>query len=101
MARKFDTRRADKLLTRVIIISSVIMLIYFLYTLTQEQYVMKSYLDGVASCLTNDEGCIRIWHNYLNDFRNTQFVSAVVGIGLPIIYFLGSRMLNYLFPKSK
>lgn len=100
MARKFSTQNTNKLLTRLVILASVLSLAYFAYLLTQDSEVNRIYSDRVATCGTGQEWCYAICHNYLANFRAAQQWSAIIGVGFPILFFGGKALLNYIVPEQ-
>ncbi len=101
MARKFDKTRFNKLVEKIVIIITLISAVYFIYLLTRDGAVNQTYLERIRTCGTGDEVCYAIWHGYLNDFREAQKWSLIVGLGLPSLFFGGKALINYLAPEQK
>lgn len=99
MSRKIDTKRLNKIITILVIIISLVSLAYFAYSFTQESYVSSTFTESIHTC-DGESWCHQIWQDYLNDFRQMQMASGLLGIGLPIIFFGGKLLFNYLFPHK-
>lgn len=100
MTRKLDTNRLNKLIERIVIIVSLLFVGYFLFSLTREDYVIRTYTESIGTCSIGQEWCFDIWHGYLDDFRNAQLWSSIIGFGLPVVFFGGRALFNYLVPVT-
>lgn len=100
MARKVNYRNINKLLTSLVILISIVSFSYFVYLSSMSDSVSRNFVENIGTCSTIDrENCVRIWQKYLSDFRTAQLWSGVIGIGLPIIFFGGKVLLNYIAPE--
>jgi hypothetical protein len=101
MARKFNSHNTNKLLTRIVLLVTFLSLAYFAYLFIRDAEVNRTYLESIGTCGSGEEWCYAIWHKYLDDFRSAQQWSAVIGFGLPILFFGGKALINYIAPEHK
>lgn len=101
MTRKINTGNLSKLINRAVISVALLAIIYFIYLWPKEASVMKAFTDGIYSCPGGMESCYAIWHKYLNDYRNAQIYSAFFGFIMPIIFYVGKAIFNYIYPEVK
>lgn len=97
MPRKLNKKRIGKLIERIVIFVSSASVLTFLYLLSQKNHVTKTYLQGSSQCVPgSDVRCLSIWINYYDNFMHSFIWSAVIAVGLPIIFFGGRALFNYL-----
>lgn len=84
----------------VVILVSVISMAYFTYLFTQDTVVNKIYLNRIDSCSDGQELCYAIWYKWLANFRLAQLLSAIIGISLPVLFFGGRALVNYIAPET-
>ncbi len=98
--RRLDNKRLYRLAKIIVLIItsiSAILAIYWLYLLESntllhswESFCTKSptYLD-----------CMSLGMRQINNVQNMFDKASIVAIGLPIIFFGGTALFKYLFPK--
>ena len=101
MVRKLNTKNLYKLVERIVLSIAVLAIIYFIYLWNTEEAVMSAYIAGIYSCPNGLESCYTIWHDYLSNYRAAQMYSAFFGFVLPILFFVGRMIVNYVFPVEK
>jgi len=101
MTRKINYKNLEKLSTRGVIIVAVLSIIYFVFLWSQESSIMQNYSDGIALCPGGMESCYAIWHKYLHDYRSAQLWSGLIGFVVPIFYFIGKIIFNYVYPQTE
>jgi len=106
MKRKIDSNRVYKLVRFIVILISVLSIIYslfFAFTLNKRE---KMAIDSKEECLIvyydNDNKqsfCSFYWKNFMEE-NEVMDKSFWIGIGLPIVFFGGKALINYVAPKK-
>lgn len=103
MSRKFHSDRLYKVLKIAILIVSIPLLLYAIYwSLKYEGYAHQMYLEyGKCADMLPAEECAKIWFDdTLSPLQTTLWFSWVLGLGLPILFFGGKKLLDYVYPKK-
>jgi len=101
MSRKINFQRVNKLLNIIVIGITIISLTYFTFLGIKESNAIRMYSEGVNWCSFGQEWCYAFWHKYLSDYRNAQLWSLIIGICLPIVFFGGKAIVNYITTEDK
>ncbi len=101
MARKFNTKNLKKLVERTVLFVALLAILYFAYLWIREDSVMQAYSSGIDGCSTGMESCYAIWHQYLTDYRNAQVYSGFFGFIMPVLFYLGKMLVNYIYPEVR
>lgn len=113
MKRKLDTKRLDKLISKIIkTISVFFLLLFFLGIYYYNFRVPEMYQERVERCdrmypsdnmynVTSGGVCILEASKLWDFWMNVTVYGFVIAFFPPVIYFGGKRLYNYLFPVQK
>ena len=106
MAREFRGDRLYRILKWVVIVVSVISLAVAIFGLINYDETSATFSEEIGKCFNIDDkiyqaDCTRIWNGYLDGAYNQIHWSLIIAIGLPILFFGGTIIYNYLLPKKK
>jgi len=102
--RKFDKSRAYKLVKILVIGITTITGLYGFYVLylLQSDSILKSWEETCKNYPdTTNFSCMGVGLDQINEMQNLMDKSLVIAFFLPIIFFGGSALYRYLFPKSE
>lgn len=106
MKRQFRGDRLYKIVKIIVLIISFISLIYAFYVQSQLPKISKTFVEEMHNCTrmfsdNNPEKNCKMWNEYLSGANNAVVFGYLIGIGLPLVFFGGGVLINYLFPKEK
>jgi len=99
MTRKINTRNLNTVLEVVGISVALLAIVYFIFLWTREDSIMNAYSVGIHLCPSGMESCYAIWHKYLDDYRNAQMYSGFLGFVVPVMFYAGKMLFNYIYPE--
>ncbi len=107
MVRKINTDRVYKLVRNIVVTISILALIIGSYYALNFNNFSAKYLAEHDKCFDNYWETIKrvpefcsFYMNELSRIYHTIWISILVGIGLPSIFFGGNYLVNYLAPKE-
>jgi hypothetical protein len=107
MDRKFRKDRFYKIVKAIVNIVTAFCLILGILLFIKKEQTTLYFLDGHTKCIEENKGneeLIRIFcDNYLDlltDFEKQLVRYWIIGIGLPVIFYGGGFLINYLYPKK-
>jgi len=101
--RKFNPARLYKLSKIIVTIISVLFFIYFVFLLVRYDQASQVRSDLLHKCIppVPSSICIDLFNKNLQDYENAMKLSALLGIGLPILFYVSITLYRYLFPLPK
>jgi len=101
MKRKIDTNRVYKLVRGIVVIVSAIAIligVIWLITFNKNMEIFNGYL---TRCLREGLTTCGYEFSLMSNYKNTIYCSFLIGSGLPIIFFGGKALINYIAPVVK
>jgi uncharacterized membrane protein SpoIIM required for sporulation len=107
MTRKIDFSRVHKVVRFLIIIISVLTLLIGIYSTIKIPELLKLQEESYITCLAKFEHSpdqhyyCSVFLEMNNDVFKIMTYSLFIGIGLPIVFFGGGKLINYFAPVAK
>jgi hypothetical protein len=101
MTRKFNAKNLNKLIKGTVIFIAFLAIAYFVFLYFKEDSIMEHYSSGIEGCPSGMESCYAIWHKYLDDYRKAQLYSGLFGFAMPLFFYIGKKIFNYIYPEIK
>ena len=108
MARKLDTARTYKVLKFIVLTVSILSLLVAIWSTIRFDSAYEVTRDILDSCLdfeyktgTSYTNCEADYSNDLQWLRNMQIYPFIISVVLPVLFFGGNALLNYIAPKEE
>lgn len=107
--RKFDGNRAYKLAKTLVVGTTAIAGMYGLYALymIESDSILNKWISycklhpDTKELASTVYSCMSTGLNQVGEISNLMYKSLTLAIVLPVIFFGGTALYNYLFPKNK
>lgn len=104
MTRKISIHNLYKISKIIVIVISLISLSYAVFVHSRLEEINKTYVREIYRCMdlfagNNPEKYCDHWHKYLGDANNAVVYGYLLGIGLPVLFFGGRFVIDYIAPK--
>jgi hypothetical protein len=101
MKRKIDSNRIYKLVRVIVVVVSVMATLIGVVSIVNFNKYMDT-MDGYShSQCSGNVDCDIYYINLMGDYEKTTYCSILIGLGLPIIFFGGKALINYIAPVVK